>query len=61
MDVDYDHSVKNAIEGIIDESGRIDMLVNNAGFGVFGSLEDLEMEEIKKYFTNGQIMYGQNK
>ncbi len=61
MDVDYDHSVKNAIEGIIDESGRIDVLVNNAGFGVFGSLEDLEMEEIKKYFTNGQIMYGQNK
>jgi short-subunit dehydrogenase len=50
MDVDYDHSVKNAIDGIIDESGRIDVLVNNAGFGVFGSLEDLEMEEIKKQF-----------
>jgi short-subunit dehydrogenase len=50
MDVDYDHSVKNAIGGIIDESGQIDVLVNNAGFGVFGSLEDLEMEEIKKQF-----------
>ncbi len=53
MDVDYDHSVKNAIDGIIDESGRIDVLVNNAGFGLFGSLEDLEMDEIKRqYETN---------
>jgi NAD(P)-dependent dehydrogenase (short-subunit alcohol dehydrogenase family) len=53
MDVDCDLSVKNAIDGIIDESGRIDVLVNNAGFGLFGSLEDLEMEEIKRqYETN---------
>ena len=53
MDVDYDHSVGNAIDKIVGESGRIDVLVNNAGFGLFGSLEDLEMEEIKKqYETN---------
>jgi NAD(P)-dependent dehydrogenase (short-subunit alcohol dehydrogenase family) len=53
MDVDCDLSVKSAIDGIIDESGRIDVLVNNAGFGLFGSLEDLEMGEIKRqYETN---------
>ncbi len=53
MDVDHDHSVGNAIDKIVGESGRIDVLVNNAGFGLFGSLEDLEMEEIKKqYETN---------
>src|SRR3982750_3979309 len=50
MDVDCDLSVKNAIDGIIGESGRIDVLVNNAGFGLFGSLEELEMGEIKKQF-----------
>src|SRR5919107_4012871 len=53
MNVDCDLSVKNAIDGIIDESGRIDVLVNNAGFGLFGSLEDLEMGDIKRqYETN---------
>jgi short-subunit dehydrogenase len=50
MDVDCDRSVKNAIDGIVGESGRIDVLVNNAGFGLFGSLEELEMGEIKKQF-----------
>jgi NAD(P)-dependent dehydrogenase (short-subunit alcohol dehydrogenase family) len=50
LDVTDDTSVKNAIEYIISEAGRIDLLVNNAGFGLFGALEDLAMEEIKSQF-----------
>ncbi len=53
LDVTDDNSVKNAVDHIISESGRIDVLVNNAGYSLGGALEDLSMEEIKsQYETN---------
>jgi NAD(P)-dependent dehydrogenase (short-subunit alcohol dehydrogenase family) len=53
LEVTDDISVKNAIQAITAESNRIDVLVNNAGYTVFGAFEDLSMEEIKAlYETN---------
>jgi len=53
LDVTDDNSVKNAVDHMISEAGRIDLLVNNAGYGLVGALEDLSMEEIKsQYETN---------
>lgn len=50
LDVNDDSTVKNAIDKIVKESKRIDVLVNNAGYGIFGALEDLSIEEIKAQF-----------
>jgi NAD(P)-dependent dehydrogenase (short-subunit alcohol dehydrogenase family) len=53
LDVTDDSSVRGAIQTIFDESNRIDVLVNNAGYGLTGALEDLNIDEIKsQYETN---------
>ena len=53
LDVTDENSVKNAIQSILSESGRIDLLVNNAGYGLTGALEDIRIGEIRAlYETN---------
>ena len=53
LDVTDSNSVHNAIKSIMEQSGRIDVLVNNAGYGLVGPFEELSMEEIKQqYETN---------
>jgi NADP-dependent 3-hydroxy acid dehydrogenase YdfG len=53
LDVTDDQSVKDAIQSVVSENGRIDVLVNNAGYGLVGAFEDLSIDEIKnQYETN---------
>jgi NAD(P)-dependent dehydrogenase (short-subunit alcohol dehydrogenase family) len=53
LDVTDDITVTNAVQAISSEAGRIDVLVNNAGYGLNGAFEDLAMDEIKaQYETN---------
>ena len=50
LDVDKPESIKSVIKQIISEKKRIDVLVNNAGYGIFGCLEDLTIDELKAQF-----------
>jgi len=45
MDVTNQEHVDNAIQQIINDHGRIDVLVNNAGLGVYGAIEEVTMED----------------
>lgn len=50
LDVNEDESIRIAIQKIISDSGRIDILINNAGYGMFGPIEEISIEEIKEQF-----------
>src|ERR687892_2400257 len=50
LDVTDDASVKTALQAISSETGRIDLLVNNAGYALVGALEQTSMDEIKAQF-----------
>ena len=49
-DVTDDASVETAIKAVIDQTGRIDLLVNNAGTGLSGGAEEFSTEEAKALF-----------
>jgi len=50
LDVDDENSVKTAIAQILDQNQRIDVLVNNAGWGLWGCVEDVSVDEFKEQF-----------
>ena len=50
LDVDDENSVKTAIQKILDQKQRIDVLVNNAGWGLWGCVEDVSIDEFKAQF-----------
>ena len=50
MNVDSDESVREGIKTVLEQAGRIDLVVNAAGFGLAGAVEDTAMEEAKAQF-----------
>jgi len=50
LDVDDENSVKTAIQKILEQKQRIDVLVNNAGWGLWGCVEDVSVDEFKAQF-----------
>jgi NAD(P)-dependent dehydrogenase (short-subunit alcohol dehydrogenase family) len=50
MDVTAEESMQSGIEQILAEEGRIDVLVNGAGYGSYGALEDVPLPEARAQF-----------
>lgn len=50
LDVRNSESIKSAVAEVIAKSGRLDVVINNAGVGITGPLEEIPSEEIKNNF-----------
>ena len=48
MDVTDEASMVQGVEAVIQAEGRIDVLINNAGYGYFGALENVALEEARR-------------
>jgi NAD(P)-dependent dehydrogenase (short-subunit alcohol dehydrogenase family) len=50
LDVTDDASMVALVGRVLSEAGRIDVLVNNAGYGSYGAIEDVPMDEARRQF-----------
>ncbi|SFS02600.1 Short-chain dehydrogenase [Halomicrobium zhouii] len=50
LDVTNARDCERVVDRVLDTDGRIDCLVNNAGYGQFGPLEDVSVEELHAQF-----------
>ena len=48
MDVTEQESMAAGVQAVLEAEGRIDVLVNNAGYGYFGAVENVTMEEARR-------------
>lgn len=48
VDLTDEHSIKSAVAHVISQEGQIDILINNAGYGSYGAIENVPIEEAKK-------------
>lgn len=57
VDVTSDEDVKNAVDRIISEKGQIDIVYGNAGYGIYGNIENISLDDLKyQYDVN---LFGQ--
>ena len=50
MDVTNENDLKEGVEQVLQEQGRIDVLFNNAGYGLYGAVEDIPLQDVQRQF-----------
>lgn len=50
LDITQEASIVNLVDKVIDDAGRIDILINNAGYGSYGVIENVSIEEARNQF-----------
>ena len=50
LDVTDEKSIETCVGTILEREGRIDVLVNNAGYGSYGAIEDVRIDEARRQF-----------
>jgi short-subunit dehydrogenase len=50
LDLTQDDSIVKCVDAILKNEGHIDILINNAGYGSYGAVEDVPLEEARRQF-----------
>lgn len=50
MDILDEQAIDNTVQRIMEEQGRLDVLINNAGYAVWGAVETISMEDARRQF-----------
>jgi NAD(P)-dependent dehydrogenase (short-subunit alcohol dehydrogenase family) len=50
LDVRADDSVRACVDAVVNQSGRLDILINNAGYELAGAVEEISSDEVKAQF-----------